>query len=67
MKIKKKNYNKELDDAYWNGVKGGINFALQSHREAERYKDNIEMLKARTAKATEMVNKFVKLFGKVEE
>ena len=30
MKISKKEYNKKLDDAYWNGVQAGMKQALEN-------------------------------------
>lgn len=48
MKIKKKEYQKQLDDKYWNGVQAGIKFALNNPKEADKYKDNIAYLRRNT-------------------
>ena len=65
MKIKKKDYYKEIDNAYWNGVKAGINFTLQNPKEAEQCKDNVEILRLRVASAIEVVDKISKALGKL--
>lgn len=65
MKIKKKDYYKELDNAYWNGVKAGINFTLQNPKEAEQYKDNIEHLRLKVAGAIKVVDNISKALGKL--
>lgn len=41
MKIKKKQYEKELADRYWDGIQAGMRFALRSPEYAEKYADNI--------------------------
>lgn len=48
MKIKKKRYKKELDDAYWRGVDAGIRFALEKPDLAESF--NVEQIRAITSK-----------------
>lgn len=48
MKIKKKRYKKELDDAYWRGVDAGIRFAQERPDMAENF--NIEQTRATTSK-----------------
>lgn len=37
MKIKKKRYEKELQDAYWRGVDAGIKYALNDPERAKRF------------------------------
>ena len=45
MKIKKKEYHKQLDDHYWNGVNAGMKFALNNPEEAKKYVDKSEALR----------------------
>ena len=45
MKIKKKEYQKQLDDAYWKGVNAGMKFALNNPEEARKYVDKSEALR----------------------
>ena len=45
MKIKKTEYEKKLDDKYWEGVEAGIKFALQNPNVALKYADNIPALR----------------------
>ena len=45
MKIKKKDFDKTIDDTYWDGVQAGIRFALYNPTEAEKYKDDVSALK----------------------
>ncbi len=52
MKIKKKEYQKQLDDRYWEGVNAGMKIALQNPETAEKYIDHIEVLRAMIEKAT---------------
>lgn len=65
MKIKKKDYYKEIDNAYWNGVKAGINFTLQNPKEAEQCKDNVEPLRLKVASAIKVVDNISKALGKL--
>ena len=51
MKIKKKEYQKQLDDRYWDGVNAGMKFALNNPDDAKRYIDRTEALRAITEKA----------------
>jgi hypothetical protein len=46
MKIKKSEYEKNIEDTYWRGVKAGMEFALNNPSLAEKYKDNVSGLKA---------------------
>ena len=46
MKIKKSEYDKNIEDTYWRGVKAGIEFALNNPSLAAEYKDNVPGLKA---------------------
>ena len=45
MKIKKKEYRKQLDDHYWDGVNAGMKFALNNPEEARKYVDKSEALR----------------------
>ena len=67
MKIKKKEYQKQLDDRFWKGVNAGMKFALNNPEEAKKYIDRTEALKIiveRTSKAFEaLTNAINKLFG----
>ena len=65
MKIKKKEYYKEIDNAYWNGARAGINFTLQNPKEAEQYKDNIEPLRVRVASAVKVLDNIGTALGKM--
>ncbi len=64
MKIKKKVYYDEIDNAYWNGVKAGINFALQNPKDAEQYKDNVELLKIKVKGAMKVISKITEALNK---
>lgn len=44
MKIKKKEYQKQLDDKYLEGVNEGMKFALDNPEEARQYVDTSEAL-----------------------
>ena len=55
MKIKKKEYEKKLDDMYWKGVEAGINLAVNNPTMAERYKDNIPLLRKQTQMAEKVM------------
>ena len=57
MKIKKKEYNKQLSDAYWNGVRFGMNFALDNPETATKYRDRTEAMRAISEKAGEALSK----------
>ena len=59
MKIKKKIYNKSMADADWNGVKAGINFALDNPVRAERYRNNIEGIRITVEKSMPVIKKMV--------
>lgn len=71
MKIKKKEYQKQLDDRYWEGVNAGIKFALKSPEEAEIYVDRTEALRKiseNAAKAFEGLGKALSnIFGSKED
>lgn len=58
MKIKKKRYKKELNDAYWRGVDAGIRFAKERPDMAENF--NVEQLR-------ETADKIQKAFGNLGE
>ena len=60
MKIKRKEYEKQLDDKYWDGVKFGLNFALDNPTMAERYRNNIPVLRAMANKASEAMQNLAK-------
>lgn len=45
MKIKKKEYQKQLNDSYWDGVNAGMKFALNNPEEARKYVDKSEALR----------------------
>lgn len=56
MKIKKKEYQKQLADEYWKGVKLGMRFALDHPEDAKKHVDNIENMRRiveKTSKAFE--------------
>lgn len=61
MKIKKKEYHKQLDDRYWEGVNAGIKFALNNPEDAKRYVDRTEALR----KISENAAKAFEGLGKV--
>lgn len=46
MKIKRSEYEKNIEDTYWRGVKAGMEFALNNPSLAEEYRDNLPGLKA---------------------
>lgn len=60
MKIKRKEYEKQLDDKFWDGVKFGLNFALDNPTAAERYRNNIPLMRAMTNKASEVMQNLAK-------
>lgn len=45
MKIKKKEYQKQINDKFWEGVNAGMNFALNNPDDARRYVNRIEALR----------------------
>lgn len=53
MKIKKKEYRKQLNDSYWDGVNAGMKFALNNPEEAKKYVDKTETLRKITETAIE--------------
>lgn len=53
MKIKKKEYQKQLDDHYWEGVNAGMKLALRNPETAKEYVDHIEVLRLKVEKAKE--------------
>ena len=62
MKIKKKEYYKNLNDRYWEGVNAGIKFALNNPEEAKRYVNRTEALRKiseNAAKAFEGIGKAI--------
>lgn len=60
MKIKKKEYQKQLDDRYWDGVNAGMKFALNNPDDAKRYIDRTEALRAITGTAAKAFEKLEK-------
>ncbi len=40
MKIKKKEYNKKIEETYWNGVEVGMKSALENPDLAKKYLEN---------------------------
>lgn len=61
MKIKKKEYQKQLNDRYWKSVNAGMKFALNNPDDAKRYIDRTEALR----KVTENAAKAFDGLGKV--
>jgi hypothetical protein len=55
MKIKKKEYYKNLNDSYWDGVNTGMKFALNNPEEARKYVDRSEALRKIVETATEAI------------
>ena len=53
MKIKKKEYQKQLDNRFWEGVNAGMKFALQNPVKAEQYVDHIEVLRLQVERVKE--------------
>ena len=65
MKIKKKEYYKQLNNRYWDGVNSGMKFALNNPDDARRYVDRTEALRAiteKSAKAFEGIGKAISNF-----
>lgn len=65
MKIKKKEYKKQLDDYYWKGVEVGIRYALENPEEARKYVGKSETLRKiseNAAKAFEGIGKAISNF-----
>ena len=60
MKIKKKQYEKELSDRYWQGVQMGMRFALENPKDAEKYVDNIPLLRNMAEKSAEVMSRLWK-------
>jgi hypothetical protein len=58
MKIKKKNYERELQDSYWRGVEAGIKFA----KERPDLADNFNVAQTRA-----IIDKAQKAFTKMGE
>ena len=58
MKIKKKKYEKDLEDAFWRGVDAGIRFAKARPDMAESF--SVEQIR-------EMADKIQKAFGNLGE
>lgn len=50
MKIKKKEYQKQLDDKYWDGVKVGMEFALDHPEEAKNCLNRLLLIRNTTEK-----------------
>lgn len=62
MKIKKKEYQKQLNNKFWEGVNTGIKFTLNNPDDAKRYVNRIEGLRKITesaAKAFEGLGKAI--------
>lgn len=58
MKIKRKEYEKELADRYWDGMKAGINFALDHPEDAARIRNNTQALRKVVETSKEVLQKF---------
>lgn len=52
MKIKKKEYQKQLDNKFWEGVNAGIKFTLNNPDDAKRYVNRTEALRKISENAT---------------
>lgn len=64
MKIKKKEYKKELSDAYWNGLKVGMEFALDNPEMAKKYRDRTETIRAMSEKFSDAMSKLAEGISK---
>ena len=64
MKIKKKDYKKNVSDAYWNGVKIGIAFALDNPKMAEKYRDRVEEIRSMSEKMCRAMERLAKGINK---
>lgn len=64
MKIKRKEYNKKLDDAYWNGVQAGMKYAVENPKSAEKYADDIQYMRTVCEKAYKALKKLAKHIAK---
>jgi len=62
MKIKKKEYENKLDDMYWKGIEAGINLAVNNPSMAERYKDNIPLLRKQAQMAEKVMMQLADAF-----
>ena len=62
--MKKKKYNKKVKDAYWEGVKAGMNVALDNPMLAEYYRDKIPQLRVTVEKTRKAVKKAAKTLAK---
>lgn len=60
MKIKKEEYNKKIEEAYWNGVEVGMNSALENPDFAKKYLENPKAIQDKIKK---LKNVLVKVFG----
>lgn len=60
MKIKKKEYNKKIEESYWNGVEVGMKSALENPDFAKKYLENPKAIQAITKK---IENILVNVFG----
>ena len=60
MKIKKKEYNKKIEESYWNGVEVGMNSALENPDLAKKYLENPKLIQDEIKK---IKNALVKVFG----
>jgi len=58
MKIKKKNYERELQDSYWRGVEAGIKFAKERPDLADNF--NVTQMRA-------IIDKAQKVFTEIGE
>lgn len=67
MKIKKKEYQQQLDDRYWEGVKAGMRFAIDHPEEAKRQINHIEVMRSTVEKMSKafqpLVDAIHKLYG----
>lgn len=60
MKIKKKEYNRQLQDKYWEGVQMGMRIGIDNPGMAKKYVDNIPMLRQNVDRAGEILKGIVK-------
>lgn len=65
MKIKKKEYYKQLDDRYWKGVNAGIKFAIDNPETAKNYINRTEALRIITKKASDAFGNLAKNLYKI--
>lgn len=67
MKIKKKEYQKQLADEYWKGVRSGMRYALDHPEEAKRSVDNIENMRRIVEKTSKAFEPLINAIKKIAE